>query len=82
MDPILGFWIGTLRKPTSWCQEVMYETLPAYCRTCHVQGHNEKTCKGKKKQSNSKVSQLRIYGLERMCNASRQTMLRTLRFWA
>lgn len=38
--PIQSFWIGTPKKPTSICQEVIYETLPAFYVGCKVQGHN------------------------------------------
>lgn len=36
---------------------IEFETLPAYCIYCHVQGHNAKTCKweAKKWEANQKV---------------------------
>ncbi|XP_040987651.1 uncharacterized protein LOC121235368 [Juglans microcarpa x Juglans regia] len=49
-DPISSFWIGTPRHPASFCQEVEYETLPAFCSCYKVQGHNLKTCKTKLKE--------------------------------
>ncbi|XP_041027001.1 uncharacterized protein LOC121267217 [Juglans microcarpa x Juglans regia] len=38
------FWIGVPGLPASRKQEVIYETLPAYCATCKMQGHNTRTC--------------------------------------
>ncbi|KAF5442492.1 hypothetical protein F2P56_035144 [Juglans regia] len=49
-EPISSFWIGTPRQPASIFQEVEYETLPAFCSCCKVQGHNLKTCKTKFKE--------------------------------
>lgn len=49
-DSISTFWIGTPRHPTSIFQEVEYETLPAFCSCCKVQGRNLKTCKTKLKE--------------------------------
>ncbi|XP_042964729.1 uncharacterized protein LOC122298952 [Carya illinoinensis] len=43
--PIDGFWIGVPRAPSSRYQAVLYETLPAYCCKCKMQGHNLSTCK-------------------------------------
>ncbi|XP_035546258.1 uncharacterized protein LOC118348509 [Juglans regia] len=44
-DPITHFWLGCPGLPHSRRQEVVYETLPAYCCNCHQQGHNSKTCR-------------------------------------
>lgn len=49
-EPIQSFWIRTLKNPTSIYQEVVYETLPAFCSFCKVQGHNSSTCKASKKE--------------------------------
>lgn len=49
-DPFLVFWIGIPQNPNSWHQEVMYETLPAYCWRCKVQGHSLNNCKGERKK--------------------------------
>ncbi|XP_042980144.1 uncharacterized protein LOC122310314 [Carya illinoinensis] len=51
-EPLRTFWIGIPRQPNSFMQQVIYETLPAYCTMCNMQGHNEKTCKrnGRKKE--------------------------------
>ncbi|XP_035551036.1 uncharacterized protein LOC109000303 [Juglans regia] len=47
-DPITHFWLGCLGLPHSRRQEVVYETLPAYCCNYHQQGHNSKTCRNGK----------------------------------
>lgn len=39
-DPIWSFWIGPPKNPMSFLQEVIYETLTAFCSHCKVQGHN------------------------------------------
>ncbi|KAG2721043.1 hypothetical protein I3760_02G063000 [Carya illinoinensis] len=44
-SPLLSFWIGAPSCPASWLQEIVYETMPAFCSICKVQGHNFKTCK-------------------------------------
>ncbi|KAG2679826.1 hypothetical protein I3760_11G069500 [Carya illinoinensis] len=44
-SPLVSFWIGAPSCPTSRLQEVVYETMPAFCSLCKVQGHNLKTCK-------------------------------------
>ncbi|XP_042979889.1 uncharacterized protein LOC122310071 [Carya illinoinensis] len=43
--PITHFWIGIPRMPKSRRQEIIYETLPAYCSKCRCQGHNQRTCR-------------------------------------
>ncbi|KAF5447225.1 hypothetical protein F2P56_032793 [Juglans regia] len=53
---IHSIWIGTPRHPTSIFQEIEYETLPAFCSVCKVQGHNVKTCKANKKEGKSSKS--------------------------
>ncbi|XP_035542978.1 uncharacterized protein LOC118346079, partial [Juglans regia] len=53
---IHSIWIGTPRHPTSIFQEIEYETLPAFCFVCKVQGHNVKTCKANKKEGKSSKS--------------------------
>ncbi|KAF5482094.1 hypothetical protein F2P56_002688 [Juglans regia] len=35
-----GLWIGIPRRATSRFQEIVYETLPAYCGKCNMQGDN------------------------------------------
>ncbi|KAF5474794.1 hypothetical protein F2P56_006658 [Juglans regia] len=47
-DPITHFWLGCPGLPHSRRQEMVYETLPAYCCNCHQQGHNSKTCRNGK----------------------------------
>ncbi|KAF5468915.1 hypothetical protein F2P56_013023 [Juglans regia] len=43
--PLLShFWIGAPGLPSSRKQEIIYETLPAYCSSCNMQGHNARTC--------------------------------------
>ncbi|GLT54592.1 hypothetical protein SLA2020_277800 [Shorea laevis] len=55
--PVQYVWIGLPHQPSSVCQEIIYETLPAFCTKCSTQGHNLGTCKllvkdmGKKKES-------------------------------
>ncbi|XP_042958095.1 uncharacterized protein LOC122293630 [Carya illinoinensis] len=48
--PLSYFWIGAPGLLSSRKQEVIYETLPAYCNSCKMQGHNTRTCKGKSGQ--------------------------------
>ncbi|XP_042988676.1 agamous-like MADS-box protein AGL14 [Carya illinoinensis] len=36
-------------------QEIVYETLPAFCSTCKIQGHNVRTCRAGKKKSETQV---------------------------
>lgn len=43
--PLDSFWIGIPHQANSRLQEVVYETLPAYCGRCRMQGHNTFTCK-------------------------------------
>ncbi|XP_035539652.1 uncharacterized protein LOC109020983 [Juglans regia] len=47
--PLLSFWIGMPSLETSRKQEIVYETLPAFCSKCHIQGHNLKTCRAGQK---------------------------------
>ncbi|XP_040987690.1 uncharacterized protein LOC121235413 [Juglans microcarpa x Juglans regia] len=53
-SPISSFWIGAPSCSASRRLEVIYETLPAFCTECKLQGHNLKTCKrgktGKEKE--------------------------------
>ncbi|KAF5468924.1 hypothetical protein F2P56_013032 [Juglans regia] len=42
------FWIGPPNKTRSHFQEVVFETLPAYCSTCRIQGHSKTTCRREK----------------------------------
>ncbi|XP_041017040.1 uncharacterized protein LOC121259500 [Juglans microcarpa x Juglans regia] len=44
-EQISHFWIGIPGMPRSRRQEIIYETLPAYCLKCRCQGHNQKTCR-------------------------------------
>ncbi|XP_042978988.1 uncharacterized protein LOC122309541 [Carya illinoinensis] len=39
--------MGTPHQELSWYIEVVYESLPAFCTRCKMQGHNLKLCKGK-----------------------------------
>ncbi|GLT53068.1 hypothetical protein SLA2020_263640 [Shorea laevis] len=43
--PVQHVWIGMPRQPSSVFQEIVYETLPAFCSKCSTQGHNIGTCK-------------------------------------
>ncbi|XP_035541522.1 uncharacterized protein LOC118344586 [Juglans regia] len=53
--PISSFWIGKPGVPKSRRQEIVYETLPAYCSLCKCQGHNSRTCrKGDDKKKTAK----------------------------
>jgi hypothetical protein len=55
--PVQHVWIGMPRQLSSVRQEIIYETLSAFCTKCSTQGHNIGTCKllvkdiGKKKES-------------------------------
>ncbi|KAF5465280.1 hypothetical protein F2P56_015300 [Juglans regia] len=42
------FWIGPPNKTGSHFQEVVFETLPAYCSMCRIQGHLQNTCRREK----------------------------------
>ncbi|KAF5446731.1 hypothetical protein F2P56_032334 [Juglans regia] len=44
-DTLSHFWIGKPGLPRSRRQELVYETLPAYCNNCKQQGHNLHTCR-------------------------------------
>lgn len=46
-EPFMAIWVGIPRQTNSYLQEIKYETLPAYCMHCSMQGHNSKTCKWK-----------------------------------
>lgn len=37
------FWIGA--SGSGFKQEVEFETLPAFCLSCKMQGHNSRTCR-------------------------------------
>ncbi|XP_040994354.1 uncharacterized protein LOC121240898 [Juglans microcarpa x Juglans regia] len=54
-EPLPHFWIGTPGLGTSCKQEIIYETLPAFCSKCKIQDHNAKTCCARKKITGSKV---------------------------
>ncbi|XP_042946096.1 uncharacterized protein LOC122279482 [Carya illinoinensis] len=49
-----SFWIGHPGRPLSRLQEVVFETLPAYCTKCNQQGHNQSTCRKNEKILNKK----------------------------
>ncbi|KAF5468656.1 hypothetical protein F2P56_012795 [Juglans regia] len=53
-EPIKSFWIGTPKNPKSIFQEVLYETLPAFCLHCKVQGHNLITCRASQPEGKDK----------------------------
>ncbi|XP_041027020.1 uncharacterized protein LOC121267241 [Juglans microcarpa x Juglans regia] len=53
--PLPYFWIGMPGLGTSRKQEIIYETLPAFCSKCKIQGHNLKTCRAGKKSAGSNV---------------------------
>lgn len=44
------FWIGAPGMASSLKQEIMYETLPAFCCKCRMQGHNSNNCRYGKNQ--------------------------------
>ncbi|KAF5441856.1 hypothetical protein F2P56_037204 [Juglans regia] len=48
-EPLPHFWIGTLGLGSSCKQEIIYETLPAFCSKCKIQGHNARTCRAGRK---------------------------------
>lgn len=50
--PLTHFWIGAPGLPTSKKQEVVYKTLPTYCATCKMQGHNSRMCRTGKSMKN------------------------------
>lgn len=52
-DPINYFWIGM--PGVGRKQEVIYETLPAFCAKCKLQGHNVRTCRLKVQNNGEKV---------------------------
>ncbi|KAF5455055.1 hypothetical protein F2P56_024669 [Juglans regia] len=56
--PLSHFWIGASGLPSSRKQEIVYETLPAYCSSCNMQGHNTRTCNPRRvgKNGGRKVS--------------------------
>ncbi|KAF5469004.1 hypothetical protein F2P56_013109 [Juglans regia] len=47
-EPLSHFWIGAPGLPLSRKQQVVYETPPAYCCKCRMQGHNKSTCRVEK----------------------------------
>ncbi|KAF5467767.1 hypothetical protein F2P56_011985, partial [Juglans regia] len=49
--PLPYFWIGMPGLGTSRKQEIIYETLPAFCSKCQIQGHNLKTFRAGKKSA-------------------------------
>ncbi|XP_041025281.1 uncharacterized protein LOC121265657 [Juglans microcarpa x Juglans regia] len=54
-DSLSHFWIEILGLGSSRKQEIIYETLPAFCSKCKIQGHNERTCRAGKKITGRKV---------------------------
>ncbi|KAF5458516.1 hypothetical protein F2P56_022539 [Juglans regia] len=56
-EPLSHFWIGAPGLPSSRKQQVVYETLPAYCCKCRMQGHNKSTCRAEK---GGKLGKVRI----------------------
>ncbi|KAF5442897.1 hypothetical protein F2P56_035507 [Juglans regia] len=42
--PLSHFWIRASGPSSSRKQEIFYETLPAFCSSCKMQGHNARTC--------------------------------------
>ncbi|XP_035549697.1 uncharacterized protein LOC118349401 [Juglans regia] len=42
--PLSHFWIGVPGVSSSRKQEIVYETLPAFCSSCKMQGHDVRTC--------------------------------------
>ncbi|KAF5477416.1 hypothetical protein F2P56_004056 [Juglans regia] len=54
-EPLPHFWIGTPGMGSSRKQEIIYETLPAFCSKCKILGHNVRTCRAGKKITRRKV---------------------------
>ncbi|XP_041024617.1 uncharacterized protein LOC121265149 [Juglans microcarpa x Juglans regia] len=50
IEPLSHFWIGTPGLGSSRKQDIVYETLPAFCSKCKIQGHNVRTCRARKKR--------------------------------
>lgn len=58
-DPIPYFWLGIPGMKGSRRQNIIFETLPAYCVVCGCQGHNIKTCRnGQEQQKKMKGGQV------------------------
>ncbi|KAF5447418.1 hypothetical protein F2P56_032972 [Juglans regia] len=55
IEPISHFWIGMPGLGSSRKQEIVYETLPAFCSICKIQGHNVHTCRVGKKKPEKKI---------------------------
>ncbi|XP_041027016.1 uncharacterized protein LOC121267237 [Juglans microcarpa x Juglans regia] len=55
VQPIPFFWIGVPGMPSSRKQEIIYETLLAFCCRCKVQGHNSRTCRVRKAVNGEKT---------------------------
>ncbi|KAF5481525.1 hypothetical protein F2P56_002167, partial [Juglans regia] len=52
-EPISYFWIGM--PGSGHKQEIIYETLPAFCTHCKIQGHNARTCKLHNRRDGEKI---------------------------
>ncbi|XP_035546525.1 uncharacterized protein LOC118348597 [Juglans regia] len=52
-EPISYFWIGMPGSGRK--QEIIYETLPAFCTHCKIQGHNDRTCKLHNRRDGEKI---------------------------
>ncbi|XP_040996123.1 uncharacterized protein LOC121242304 [Juglans microcarpa x Juglans regia] len=50
IEPLSHFWFGTPGLGSSRKQDIVYETLPAFCSKCKIQGHNVRTCRARKKR--------------------------------
>ncbi|XP_041009385.1 uncharacterized protein LOC121253439 [Juglans microcarpa x Juglans regia] len=55
IEPISHFWIGMPGLGSSQKQEIVYETLPAFCSICKIQGHNVRTCWAGKQKLEKKM---------------------------
>jgi hypothetical protein len=70
--PVQHVWIGMPLQLSSVRQEIIYETLLAFCTKCSTQGHNIGTCKllvkdiGKKKESGLVWKLQKLTGPEKM----------------
>lgn len=83
-NPISHLWISKLSLPKICHQEVVYETLHAYCQNCKQQGHNKTTCRfGFESQEKKKVRKVNCGVENRRIRGQFPTLWRLLkvRLW-